>query len=622
MKKTILLLAICFNFYQIFAVDDQLNIEEAYFFKASSIFLYSNDSLIKTKFKIAEDLISKKHDYVRGLSNALDVLDESEKNNDHYWIYKSLYLLGDVYKKTNQLEMSLNHYERALSKLNYLTIDNPVLKVSQLDYARTLLRVGTSYHNLYVSIDLDRKKKLSDSDRLKWINKKKNYLDSAKIYYGKIEKLQDLNPKIQSLKGTAFTNISTIYEQDSSFVQALFYIDKAIAIHKKNKDNIKTASALNNKGNIFLSQKEYQKSKDIYIEALALIKNNNNSTADRPKASLYYNLGWAMRNLKDYKAYDFQEKSFEIEDDIRDKEFKGLAKQISAEYDVNTAKRIVRQEEENKRLRAQRIFLISGILGLIVIISLSYWLKLNNLKQKNLALKLEQTKLIQNQNLEKLKSESQVRILNATIDGKESERKQIAETLHDSVSALLSSANLHLQATRKQFNGSTPIEIDKTQEIIVEASHKIRDLSHNLVSSVLLKFGLDFALKDMAEKYSNSTLNIETEINNIGRYHQDFEIKVHNIIQEFINNILKHSQATNALIELKEENKRLFLVISDDGIGFDKTKINMKDGLGINQIDARIQMMKGDFFIDSSFNNGTIIFVELPLLEEEKLTYV
>ena len=83
--------------------------------------------------------------------------------------------------------------------------------------------------------------------------------------------------------------------------------------------------------------------------------------------------------------------------------------------------------------------------GLIIIITLLYVLNFYKLRQKNLRLKLSQTQLVQNQNLEKIKSESQVRILNATIDGKESERKQIAETLHDSVSAFLSSANLHLQ---------------------------------------------------------------------------------------------------------------------------------------------------------------------------------
>jgi two-component system NarL family sensor kinase len=93
------------------------------------------------------------------------------------------------------------------------------------------------------------------------------------------------------------------------------------------------------------------------------------------------------------------------------------------------------------------------------------------------------------------------------------------------VSSLLSSANLHVQASRKQFKGKVLIEIDKTQKIIKEASRKIRNLSHSLVSSVLLKFGLNFAIKDITEKYSNSQLSIDTQIEGLKRYNQNFEIK-------------------------------------------------------------------------------------------------
>jgi two-component system NarL family sensor kinase len=107
---------------------------------------------------------------------------------------------------------------------------------------------------------------------------------------------------------------------------------------------------------------------------------------------------------------------------------------------------------------------------LIIIIALLYWLSFYKLKQKNLRLKLSQTGLLQNQNIEKIKSESQIRILNATIDAKESERKEIAEILHVSVSALLSSANLHLIAVKLTFKEDIPTEIIKTQKIISEAS--------------------------------------------------------------------------------------------------------------------------------------------------------
>ena len=619
MKKIILLLYICCNSYNLFSLENKKTTEEVYFLKTSSVISIVNDSL----FKISYDkvlAIYKKGQYGQALEGALILLDNSEKNKNLYWSYKLSYLIGDIYNKTNKYEKSLEYFKKSYQKSKLNTLDNFDKQFNNIDYANSIFKLGSIYHKLFVSIDVS--DKLTYLDSIKLHNKKYAYLDSAKVYYEKIENLSVLNSEIESLKTITFSNLSAIYEQDSSFVKAENYVRKALSIHKKNKNNLSAANSLNNLGNIFLSQSEYQKSKEVYNQALDLIKNDDNPRAIITKASLYGNLAWAMRNLKEYEAYDFQEKSYEIEGNIRQREVDKAVEEITEKYNFDVKKQILLQGEENKRLKDQRIFWIIGIIALIIILSLAYKIKLKTLKQNNLALELTQVELLQNQNLDKLKSESQIRILNATLDGKESERKQIAETLHDSVSALLSSANLHLQATRKQFNGSTPVEIDKTQEIILEASHKIRDLSHTLVSSVLLKFGLKFAIKDIAEKYSNSVLNIDTNIKNTRRYEQNFEIKVYNIAQEFANNILKHSNAANALIELREENKKLYITISDDGVGFDKNSINIKDGLGINQIDARIQMMKGEFKIESSLNNGTRISIKLPIVEKAAFNHV
>lgn len=574
--------------------------------KTSFVFSNNKDSLLEKSYKLVYKNLNNQN-YVVALNNGLQLYDDSKKNGSSYWLIKSSLLLADIYSKTNRYKKALKLYKESLKLVESNLDKKNTANANSLNYAKSLINIGGNYQKLSNST--------IENDKL-------FYLDSAKIYYNKVIELPNFNKDIDMIKAKAFNNLSGIYEMDSIYDKAEIYVNKAIGIHEKYVNNISKASALNNLGNIFLSQKKFNKSKEIYIEAIDLLKFDNNSKASKIKSSLYFNLAWAMRNLEEIEAYDFQEKFYEIEENEREKEFKGIIEEINAKYDVDVAKKIVRQEEENKRLKTQRAFSIFGIIGLIVILSLGYWLVINNLRQKNLALNLSQTKLIQNQKIEKIKSEAQVRILNATIDGKESERKQIAETLHDNVSALLSSANLHLQATKKQFNGSTPVEIDKTREIILEASKKIRDLSHTLVSSVLLKFGLTFAIKEIAEKYSNSEINIETEINNVERYHQNFEIKVYNIIQEFVNNILKHSKADNALIELEQKEDKLFIIISDDGVGFDKTKITSKDGLGLNQIDARIQMMKGKFKIESSKNNGTQISVELPVLEKEEPSLV
>jgi len=199
-------------------------------------------------------------------------------------------------------------------------------------------------------------------------------------------------------------------------------------------------------------------------------------------------------------------------------------------------------------------------------------------------------KLKQQNKIEQVNNDLQTRIINATIDAKEKERKTIAEILHDSVSALLSSANLHLQASKSILKTKVPVEITKAQDIINEASIKIRNLSHELISSVLLKFGLAFAIHDICEKYSNSQLELISDDNGVKRYNQKFEIKIYSIIEELINNILKHSKAKNASITLIERNgEKLLIQIIDDGKGFDVKKERKKDGLGLSHIDARVK---------------------------------
>ncbi|QTD39371.1 tetratricopeptide repeat protein [Polaribacter batillariae] len=560
--------------------------------ETSSVFLVIQDSVFQKAYKEVFELY-KEGKFVDALKKGLILYDLEKKSENNINLLSITSLIADIYDKTNNHDRSLEYYRECLEilkKKEFLDFGKSAadknFKIN--NYAKIYLRIGTSYYN-------------------------KSQKDSAKYYYNKLEKFPSVNVEIKNYKAVAFGNLAGLYELDSSYEKAIKYANKSIEINRDIKNNLRQSTVLNNLGNIYLAQGNFEEAKKTYLEGINLIKNDNSQTSVRQKADLYYNLAWAMRNLKDYKAYDFQEMSYEIEDGIRDKNYRRMIEKISMQYDINTVKR----EAESKREKDQITFWLYAAISFLIILSLLYWLNFYKLKQKNLSLKLSQTQLIQNQNIEKIKSESQARILNATIDGKETERKEIAETLHDSVSALLSSANLHLMATKSNFKGKVPTEIDKTQQIITEASEKIRDLSHTLVSSVLLKFGLNYAVKDLASKYSNSQLNIETDIQSLRRYHQNFEIKVYNIIQEFLNNILKHSKAKNAMIKMYEENNKICVEISDDGIGFDKTIISTKDGLGINQIEARILMMKGYLEINSTVNNGTEIRVQLPIVEKE-----
>lgn len=574
--------------------------------------------------------------YPEALKNALVLFNESNNSNNRKYILKSAELIGEIYNKTSNVKLSLKYFKIALSKLtNQKFQDKSNSEVNFNHLAKLYLRVGSEYLKTYKEFKYNNKKdeaylKLLEEGNTDdfYTNAKNNYWkssqkfkDSALYFFSKLDKIPSLNDEVLNYKATSNLNLSALYQIDSSYSKSKFYALKAIEIYNKKNDKVRLAKAKNNLGNVHLQTGEFSVAKRIYLEGIESIKNDESQDATKTKASLYYNLAWAMRNLKDYKAYDYQEISFEIEDILRERNISQIIKKIEANHKENLEQQkidLVKNQVKLEEAQEAKTSMLFGALSFLVLIVSGVIIYNYKLRQKNLRLKLSESKLIQQQNLEKVKSEAQVKILNATIDGKETERKLIAEILHDNVSALLSSANMHLTATKKQFDGDAPQEIEKTQAIISEASQKVRDLSHNLVSSILLKFGLEYAIKDVVKKYSNSQLKLEVSAKNINRYNQEFEIKIFNVIQELINNILKHSKAKHAQIDLKEEKSQLTVLVKDDGVGFSTSSSSFSDGIGLNQVEARIHMMDGKLTIKSEVNVGTTIHITVPILKKEK----
>jgi signal transduction histidine kinase len=566
--------------------------KEASSWDVSFLSIQEKDSITNQKLKEATAFYNNKK-YVESLRLAFALYEQTKNNKSTKIHYLVTNLIAKIYRQNKEHKKAVVFYKKSVRLILLNTSYNKELdSFNNRDYAENLLRLGGEYQLLKMN-------------------------DSAIFYYYKLAKLNSLTDEVLGFQASSYSNLAGIYQKDTTmsnhYEKAVEFSEKAIAIHKKRNKRLSQASAINNLANVYLLQGNFEKSKKKYFEGIKLIKRDTSSLSISIKADLYYNLAWAMRNLKEYEAYDYQEISYDMEDELRDDEMTQNIKRITGEYNVD----VVRKAGEFEKQKAENLTWIIGISSFSIILLLAFLLNQYKLRQKTLSLQLSKQELLQQQKLEKIRTEAQIRILNATLDGKETERKQIAETLHDSVSALLSSANLHLQACKKLFKGPIPLEVDKSQNIIHEASQKIRDLSHTLVSSILLKFGLAYAIKDMAEKYSNSQLEILYETQNIQRYDQDFEIKLHNIIQELINNTLKHSEATTASILLVEKDEKLLLSIKDNGKGFDKLQVPKKDGLGINQIDARIHMMKGKFNIKSENNKGTLVTIELPVFKKE-----
>ena len=593
-----------FNFILLFlfsltiqAKNNVIHNKEVFHVKTSLIFIEEpKDSVLEKKFEELKTLFETKN-YAKSLQGSLRLNEQVSSAENLMLKFKINSHIAKIYRKNKDHKKAIASYKKSLKLLNgFVLEDDGIVFTQQNLLAKTLLDIGTQFQNLFKR-------------------------DSAILYYKKLEDIVSYEDEILEYKAVSYSNLSGIYQSDTTYTnhleKAIDYANKAISIHKKTGKRINQAFAINNLANVYLLNGDFEQSKKIYFEGIKLIKRDTSTRAIRIKEKLYFNMAWAMRNLREYRAYDTLFKAADLLDDLQILENQQMIQRVTSEYNVD----VVRREGEFEKKKAQSLTLLIGISFFAIILLLAFFLNQYKLRQRNLSLQLSKQELAQQQKLEKVRTESQIRILNATLDGKETERKQIAETLHDSVSALLSSANLHLQACKKLFKGPIPVEVEKSQNIIHEASHKIRNLSHTLVSSVLLKFGLAYAIKDMAEKYSNSQLEIVFQTQNIQRYDQDFEIKLHNIIQELVNNAIKHSNASIAEINLVEKRKKILLTIKDNGKGFDTSKMSHKDGLGINQIDARIHMMSGKFIIDSQKGKGTKISIELPVYMKKSIMF-
>ena len=427
----------------------------------------------------------------------------------------------------------------------------------------------------------------------------KRKIDSAEYFFRRVTYFP-VTPDTEQRISNAYNNLGVIAQNDDNFDLAKAWSKKALRIKQKQKDSLGMALLTVNIGNLDHYQFRYDRAINSYSEALRTIAGDSTKQAMHFKKGIYENLAVSYDSLGDYKmAFKNLSESVKIEEILTVDNLAENIAEVEAKYNLALEEQKT-EEEKGKVFRAQVLFFGLAFLTLMFVVFSFIFYKNYKLKEQN--------------KLEQINNDLQTRIINATIDAKEKERKSIAEILHDSVSALLSSANLHLQASKAQLKTEIPAEISKAQEIVNEASVKIRDLSHELISSVLLKFGLAFAVHDICEKYSNSELELVSDDNGIKRYNQKFEIKIYNIIEELINNILKHSKAKNASITLIERNdEKLLIQIIDDGQGFDVTKERKKDGLGLSHIEARVKIMEGVFNINSKKGEGTSIFISVPI---------
>ena len=216
-------------------------------------------------------------------------------------------------------------------------------------------------------------------------------------------------------------------------------------------------------------------------------------------------------------------------------------------------------------------------------------------------------------------NKKQEQLTTSILETQESERRKIADQLHDDVGAMLSVATLQISTAldeRGFSNEKTSEKLGNAKEVLKDISQTIRTLSHTLTPWAIEKFGLKKALQDLIYKINLSD-KITLESTMLGfdlpeQYPAYFLNDLFRTIQELLNNIIKHANASHAYLEIIEHSENITIIIEDNGEGFDD-KGNPAKGKGLESILSKIAFYEGEIEISSAINQGTTIIISLPL---------
>jgi len=203
-------------------------------------------------------------------------------------------------------------------------------------------------------------------------------------------------------------------------------------------------------------------------------------------------------------------------------------------------------------------------------------------------------------------------VLQASINAQEEERRRIAQDLHDAISAKLNVINL---TAHMLLNKTKSLEQRESLEHIININSKTlessRKIAHELLPPVLEKFGLSVALEELFDDFTKSkNLEINYSIDNLPNLKSLDDLHLFRIVQELINNSIRHGESTLINVKLISTENGFELIFKDNGKGFDVFKQSKRSGLGLQNIESRVAILNCNFTIDSKINHGSTFIVK------------
>ncbi len=532
-------------------------------------------------YSIKGTVYSQQMMFDSSLTNHLASLDCRKKLDDPGLIGRSLINIGNVYYWINDLNNAEKYYNWGLQY--HLKSGNQL----SMAYA----------HNCLGSVNIER-----------------NDLGAAKAhFFDGLEYVEEMDQ--ESIKYNLYINLGVLYEQEGQLDSALIMFRKAEKWYSEVGLDSDLVTLYIDIGVIYKNQGRYDSSK-YYFEQAMLLGEQSGSWKDAQLASSdwLYNKFEQENDTASLKVLRSYVESNRIVDSLL---LNKNIQEVEAEYQVekNTLARQIAEDQarfqktkrEIEQKEANRNILILSLSGAFVFL-LAIWVVVYY-RQKN---------RISNYQLQEKKDEvnrvvaqQETKIYKAQLTGESSERKRVAQELHDRVGGLLATVNLHLENIVEP--GEEPDEsVVHMQKLVHESIKEVRSISHNLAMDIHV-LGLKSTIEQFAEGINNTgklKVNTYYELNSIT---PSIEISREclKIIRELVANTLKYAEAKEINIQLSEIEDTMQMIYEDDGKGFEFSQVTK--GLGLEGMKNRTTKLGGTIEFDSTLGRGTTVVITIPI---------
>ena len=409
-----------------------------------------------------------------------------------------------------------------------------------------------------------------------------------------------INNKIETGISMFYDNMANCYLYSGNYKKANEYFRKSIPLDTKFNNNRLLSDTYLNLGNMYFMQ-QMPNEAILFLDSSILLADKVGYKLGKQKALQLLSDAYKEKG-DDAKALAYLNKMIIVKDSIVNETREKKIAELQTLYETDKIEKEI-QLQKAQLSKQQYIIVVISIGFLLVLLILYGMYKRRQVQQES---KL-QSAILHQQNI----------ATEEVLAAEEKERKRIAGDLHDGVGQMMSAVKMNLSSLASKLtitNESDMVLLQKTISLIDESCKEVRSVSHNMMPNALLKAGLSSAVKEFIEKIDHSKLQVNLYTEGLQeRLNSNYETVLYRVIQEVVNNVIKHANANKLDISLLKDKDGISCTIEDNGIGFITDNLESYTGIGLKNIQTRIKYLKGTVEWDSNKNEGTLVAIHVPL---------